>query len=1823
MLRDGSSAGHLREPTERPPELSGQDLSEPPGELAAAELAAAQPDEAPDGQEADGPEASDRDASTGSLGPPEPPRASGWSALDRRARASILDGAALALSAVVLVVATLGPGTPSGPSGSDGPTGPGAPGASTPAGSGGAAEASLEPPHDDTLPTEGWAAAGELPPVPLVARLAPEKTYPRGISPSSSFTLTSLTDAPAADLAAGLTASPPVALKITKGRDPKVVTLRPTKALEGGRQYRFTLKTGEVIAGSWVFQTAQPPRIVGTLPRDTATLVPVDTGIELVFDQDGMQSPAAFFSITPRVGGRWEQHGRGWVFVPERSLEYATVYVVTVRHGVRMTGSDQVLADDVRIAFETAAKAAAGTTPSRPSAWLPDPAREVVEVDPAEAPLIPFERVPEDQKASGMPELRVAVHRFASLGPAIDAYAATRAAPRWARWSEQGKVNTDALALVASFTAPLEEADDIPGSWVSFPEPLERGWYIVTFERDGRDRQVFLQVTDIATYAAVTSTDTLVWVNDVTTEEPVSGASVRFVGMELLGRTDGDGLASGTTPGSVRKAGAGTLLVRAPDAGPLDETTPGRAAFVPVGLDTGKPYYVGSYWGWDTTGEHRYRSLLSIDRYGYRPTDQIDVWGLVRERATGAVPGSVQLRLVSDCWDDDIPAISTTTPKVDKATGTFLASIPIKDLPLGGYCVSMRVGGEDLETTWLQVRQIVKPSFRLSVEADRHVLIDGDQLAITARATFFEDTPAAGLGLSIGDQRAVTGADGSATVRRTVHYPEGQTRAWYDWQSVWAQPVEGAEWEPTSTGDSVIVYPSSVWLESDAEFAGSRLNVTATTTRIDTAATEKARDQDTWDWRPEGGPASGTRVTVQVTEITAKKTLIGRIYDPIAKRAFDTYRWIRTERDLGTFRASTGAAGVAIVAVPVAVNYERHEVHVVATDSAGRSTEKTYEVRRERPGVELPPPLPQPNEGLVWPHLGENGCGRDDWYGYDTGDRYNDYYGYYAYDDVERGYTPRGGSYRTGDPVQVPFRSREGDLMPEGGSNRYLFVLTQLGLKEARVQASPLFVDTFHREWEPNVSLAAVRFTGRTYETAVAPYPLYYDASERQLTVTVASDAERYRPGGKATVSVAAADESGRPVDATVFLRVIDERLYAMGLVSETEPLGTLYQEVGSGLLSVYATHLVPMASARGCYTDTGGGDTAGPGDDGGAPPFRDDFKDSLLFARVRTGSDGRASASFDLSDDLTSWRATAVAVTADLSAGSSRHSFAVGLPFFIEAPVATTLVAGDRPAIRVRTFGTALTPASRITFTVAVPALGLSAQTVKATGYGSVEVPLPVLTVGQHEVRITASMTTSGKTYQDALSRTLRVVGTRFTDQRTVVANLRDGLPATAGDGWTSYLFSDAGRGRYLGTLFDLAYGAGDRLDSALAASLAADILVSRFDIPAKDLPDRNFDPARYQHHDGVSLLPYSTADLALSARVALAAPDRVMRHRLSGYFSGISDAAGETRERRAIALAGRAALGDDVLSRIHELSADPALTIREQLYLALGAAVLGDHVAAIEVEQALLSAYGERFGQQLRLRVGGSLDDTLEATALVALVGVIVGDPSAPLAEAYVEANPGHDDLYALQQVAFIGRALERLPAAKASFAYTIDGVRKTVKLERGGCFWLRLTPAQRATLSAERLTGEVTVAATFETAVDPASIIRDAGLTLERVVIPPSPLPSDRLIKVQLRATFGPQAVERCYWVTDLLPSGLLAADWWWTEGGGYDSDAVGPWWVAGDRVSFCAWPNKERVVLMEYRARVVMPGTYRWESAFMHPSGAPERGVLVPASTVTIR
>ena len=177
-------------------------------------------------------------------------------------------------------------------------------------------------------------------------------------------------------------------------------------------------------------------------------------------------------------------------------------------------------------------------------------------------------------------------------------------------------------------------------------------------------------------------------------------------------------------------------------------------------------------------------------------------------------------------------------------------------------------------------------------------------------------------------------------------------------------------------------------------------------------------------------------------------------------------------------------------------------------------------------------------------------------------------------------------------------------------------------------------------------------------------------------------------------------------------------------------------------------------------------------------------------------------------------------------------------------------------------------------TIRVTAPGLGFDSGPIDAAAFDTTVVPLPDLTLGTHTITFSATTGSGSSARTDRLTRTFDVVTTRLTTTGTAYVELPHAAAFEGGTGLTRVIVSDAGSGRYLSLLTDLAAGGGARLDRGLAADIAADLLGGRIRRgPA--IPSTRSCRTGYQTGDGgLALLPYSSSDLELSCLVALFAP-------------------------------------------------------------------------------------------------------------------------------------------------------------------------------------------------------------------------------------------------------------------------------------------------------------------------------------------------------------
>ncbi len=1659
-------------------------------------------------------------------------------------------------------------------------------------GGGGGKLASTDEPIERRAPADGWDTI-DVPPLDDTYTLTASDDSGDGIARDTAFALESAAaDLDADALRSLLVVDPPVDFDIDGGG--ARITLRPHSPLREGTRYRFALHSasdGRQLR-SWAFQTVSPLRIVQTLPANRATNVPLDTGIELTFSHDGVSDIADRFSMTPPVEGRFEMHKRVAVFVP-KALAPETLYTVTLGAGVR-AGDELETTEPSAFAFETGS-ALRGESPPAFDAKLYF-SRLVFEASTIEPAMMQLD-VCQPVTAIRLP---VEVFRYDSDDGFTQAIRDANAVPYWSLYTRKRfRLDPSGLDRVATFDVDAAQfGTNSCERFIALPEPLEPGFYLVQAEYERETVQALLQVTDLAAYASVSTSKTLVWVNDLASGAPVEGAGVRDDDGDSH-MTNSDGVAMFETPVSRALGSAASDFLRVGKGGRSailsfhGQVAIGYYGFSQYDQRGYGGYYPGYPYG---SGSPEYWSYFYPDRTLYRPSDEIRFWGVAKKRED-FVPGATLTARLGGGGYSKISYGASELSEADVSVsdlGTFAGSLRFEGVAPGSYPLSIVSGDETIAASYIQVENFIKPAYRIESAPSRRAVYAGEELTFDIRSEFFDGSPVPFVGFTYngpeegGSPRAVsTDADGVASIPYV-----GQSYGPFGgpaYRSMGLYPT-GPEQSEIYVNATVYVLPSALTVTAEGEVDDGRATITGSVHDVDLGA---FNDGESGDWYRgyEGAASAGRAVTANVVERRYNKIEYSEDYDFIAKATRKRYRYETVERSIGTFSAVSGPDGAFSFGFPVQPDLT-YIANMTVVDDAGRTGGS---------------------------------------YAYVSGDAFV----YIPYSDTRLAlqqtasdpadpYSYGNTAYAPGELVDLSIR-RTGDTAESGDAYRYLFVRAQNGIRDYVSATEPRLQWDYADEDVPSVSVSAVQFNGRGYEVACCDYTAHLKKEDREITVDVSSDLERYEPGSDVTLAIQTLDAAGAPVSAEVLLSLVDEAIFQLqGTGYQSSILEQLYSALPSGILATYVPSYTDVSLLQRQYVDspnTGGSPGAavgGPDTGPGAP--RSDFRDLALFRAVRTDANGAATVTFTLPDNVTSWRVTSRAVTGDLRAGASVTAIPVGLPFFVEITAADEYLTADRPAISLRAVGRALARGDLVSYTIDAPSLGIAAASVTGEAFRGADFELPPLTEGEHEVTVRANSADRS----DGIVRTLRVVASRL---RRGEARFYELTPGTAIEGasvgLTRVVFSDHSRGRYYDDLLRLGWEYGDRVDQQLARALSQELLVEFFDADVEGAAA--FDASLYQTgNGGIALFPYAQEELTLSARALSVAPSRFGRNALAQYFRGVFDDPDETRERAVIALWGLAASGESILPSIRVLAAANDLTPRERLYLGLAALAAGDDAGAREQYRQVVARYGERREPFVRVRAGVDQDDILELTALAADLGAGIGDPSAAAMFAYTQANRTTDLLVELDQISYLARALPLLPSEPVRFAYTLRGKRAEQSLEAGRSFYMTLTGDDLAALGPETLEGNVGIATFFEAPFDPATAVTDPDVRLTRVVdVGAGGITEGDVVQVRLDYVLSPQSLDGCYQVNDLTPSGLRPIT---RPQRYYDAgieNATFPYRIEGQRVSFCVYRRYLPHAPLVYFARVVTKGEYAAEPAIIQSQQSMESFNLTAAETIVIR
>lgn len=157
---------------------------------------------------------------------------------------------------------------------------------------------------------------------------------------------------------------------------------------------------------------------------------------------------------------------------------------------------------------------------------------------------------------------------------------------------------------------------------------------------------------------------------------------------------------------------------------------------------------------------------------------------------------------------------------------------------------------------------------------------------------------------------------------------------------------------------------------------------------------------------------------------------------------------------------------------------------------------------------------------------------------------------------------------------------------------------------------------------------------------------LSIDTTPKKLSLKIITDKKRYLPRDKVNVRIEAVDAMGNPVQGEFSLGVVDMSLLDLAGFSIPDLVSHFYSERGLGVVtSNMLTYLMERFKP---------GSKGGGGGEGDAGVARGNFLDTAYWkAQIVTDKNGIATTSFTLPDNLTTWHLLAMGGTKDSKFGS------------------------------------------------------------------------------------------------------------------------------------------------------------------------------------------------------------------------------------------------------------------------------------------------------------------------------------------------------------------------------------------------------------------------------------------------------------------------------------------------------------------------------------------------------------------------------------------
>lgn len=760
--------------------------------------------------------------------------------------------------------------------------------------------------------------------------------------------------------------------------------------------------------------------------------------------------------------------------------------------------------------------------------------------------------------------------------------------------------------------------------------------------------------------------DTLAWVTDLATGQPVASAPVSIRGQKFDAlnpagaRTDADGLVAFASPSAL------------PAYGPIYAIVgqPGEAGF-----GIGYNRWTSGIEPWDFNlptrlGEDPLRAYVYTDRPIYRPGQMVYFKGAIRNDddarygLTGA-PKAVDVNVTNDQGQQVFTSSLTLS-----AAGAFSGAVTLANTAGTGYynIVVQESGTSGREAApgravkvygavGFQVATYRAPAFEVAVSPDKKDVLDGEIVSATVEArTYFGanvagakvewsllqrdfafdryqgqanyrfedddygDGPGRGPGFNqtIATGVGVTGPDGKLMIRVPADIARRRNSATLTLE---ASVTDADDMSVSARADVVAHKGTTYYGVATEDYVGVKGGQTrALLVAVDT----------------QGKPLPDTDIQVVLTR---REWFTTQIEDASGNREYTS---VPRDTPVLTRTARTGVDGRATVEIDLLSGGEFRLIASAPSGSGQRAATSLYVSSAS-------------GEYVMW-RVNNN-------------DRI----------EIKADKT----AYKVGDTARILVPS------PFSGTVTALLTVERGRILTSKVVTlksnSDILEVPIDASLAPNAYVSVLLVKGAQALDGLPAFKLGYigfkvDPGQFALTIDIKPDRATYQPREKVTYDIRVTDAGGKPVQAELSLALVDKAILSLSQPNSIGILDYFYGTRGLGIRTASSLAVsvdrVTAQLAKDLGKGGGGGGLASAAE---GVFTRENFKDTAYWNAVaQTDADGRVRVEVTLPDNLTTWSLDVRAITMDTKVGQGRNEIVTAKPLLVRPVTPRFFTSGD-----------------------------------------------------------------------------------------------------------------------------------------------------------------------------------------------------------------------------------------------------------------------------------------------------------------------------------------------------------------------------------------------------------------------------------------------------------------------------------------------------------------------------------------------------------------